>query len=113
MGRQNKVGYEYESDYEDFAIWFDYENGILTKQKELLIVHDSGKTNKTEKSPIDILQIAIQCKKCNTFMDFVRGNGWVNGKYVCPVCSGSVSESDSINALTTNSLGNIDIFGEA
>lgn len=94
MGRQNKSIYE-----EDFAIGFDYNNGKLTMMKDLLIMHDPGKTNKTEESPIDILQIAIQCKKCNSFMNFVRGNGWVNGKYVCPLCSSSVAESEPINAL--------------
>lgn len=84
---------------EDFAIGFDYEDGYLSKQDSLLKIHAPGKTNKTDRSPIDILQIAVQCKKCGTYMDFVDGGGWVNGKYVCPICDSSVNEADPINKL--------------
>lgn len=115
--RKRKDMYEYESIYEDdFAIGFDYENGQLKKQKGLLDIHSPGKTNKTEDSPDDILQIAVQCKTCGAFMDFVVGDGWCNGKYVCPICSISVNEADPINEIMketsrwTNEFN--DIFGD-
>lgn len=88
-----------KDEQDDFAIGFDYADGYLKKRKELLRFRIPGKTNKTDRSPIDILQIAIFCNKCGVFMDFVDGGGWVKGKYVCPICDSSVTEENSINAV--------------
>ena len=113
MSRKKKNEYEYEQIYEDdFAIGFECDNGYLKKKDELLRIHSPGKTNKTDNSPDDILQIAVQCKKCGSFMDFVGGDGWVNGKYICPLCSISVSEADSINALMSNTVNPFNIYGD-
>lgn len=98
MGKKKRAG-EYEAIW-DFAIGYDYlKNGTFRKQKDVLEIKDPGITNKTDDSPDDILQIAVRCHSCNAFMNFQKGSGWCDGKYVCPVCGVEVDESDPINEI--------------
>ena len=113
MAKKKDILSSYDSSGDDFAIKMSYNNGYLTKEKDLLNVNVPGKTNKTDSSPDDILQVAVQCKKCGVYMDFIAGKEWCSGKYVCPICKEYVTEETSLNAISSgnNFFDYDDIFG--
>lgn len=113
MAKKKDILSSYESSGDDFAIKMSYNNGYLTKEKDLLNVNGPGKTNKTDSSPDDILQVAVQCTKCGVYMDFIAGQEWCSGKYVCPICKEYVTEEDSLNAISSGNyfFDYDDIFG--
>lgn len=107
MGRKKKD--EYDSIYEDnFAIGFDFKDGKIQKKTNYIedISDLNGKLNVSDKTTHEDLLMTVTCKKCGMLMDYQPGD-WM-GKYVCPICSVSVSEEDPINSLNENSKGIFD-----
>lgn len=107
MARKKKD--EYDAIYEDsFAIGFDFKDGKIQKKTKFIddLTNLTGKLNVTDSTTEDDMLMTVTCSKCGMLMDYEPG-GWM-GKYVCPICSASVSEADPINQLNENSKGIFD-----
>lgn len=74
MGSTKKYdGETYEDIYDGAGFYFDY-NRQLSHSKDI--------------------PLFVNCKACDTFMDFIPGNdGPLTGKWKCPICGKSVRES--------------------
>ena len=103
---------EYNDIYgQDFVIVFKEINGKLVAKSECVKVGEDelrGKTNKTDKSPNDILQIAVFCEKCNEYLDYESSDEWMEGKFVCKKCKDEVKEKTVFEQLEQNSRAFLD-----
>lgn len=98
---------DYDKVYEQYTnsgFKFDYNNRRLSRSK--IIFNDELKTTPMIKRNGDDIPLLVNCKPCNTYMDFI------NGHWTCPKCKARVREMTIYNQLereNTQYLNNIEM----